>query len=323
MMRYLALNLALVTVLPLLAHAQTNYPTKPIRLIVPYPPGAGTDFTARSVGEKITEALGQQVVIDSRPGAAATLGHGIVAKSAADGYTLLLATTGGMVSAPALGVKISYDPLKDYAPISLATYVPYALVSNGALPPGNMREFITYAKERPGKLNFGSSGTGTPNHIGGVLLMKMTGIDMLHVPYKGGGPALVELVAGQVHTIFSSLPGVLPHVATGRLKILGVGFTRRLKSAPDVPAIAESVPGFNNTGWWGVVAPQGTPQVIVQKLNAVIVKSMQGPAVVQHFIANGLEPATSTPSAFQELIAADIKLWRKIVQDANISVESL
>ena len=228
-----------------------------------------------------------------------------------------------MVSGPALGLKTTYDPLTDFAPIGLATYVPYSLVTFGGLPPNNMREFIAHAKAQPGKLNFGSSGTGTPNHVGGVLLMKMTGIDMLHVPYKGGGPMLTDLIAGQMHVSFTSLPTVLPHVPTGRLKVLGVGFTRRIKSAPDVPTIAETVPGFNNTGWWGLVAPLGTPQVIVQKLNAVMKKGMQAPAVVQHFVSNGLEPTTSTPAAFQELIASELQLWRKLIKDANINVNAM
>jgi len=306
-----------------IANAQGQYPTKPIRMIVPYPPGAGTDFTARALGEKITEALGQQVVIDSRPGAAATLGHGLVAKAPPDGYTLLLATTGGMVSAPALGVKITYDPLKDFAPIGLATYVPYSLVAFGGLPPNNMREFIAHAKAAPGKVNFGSSGTGTPNHLGGELLMKMTGISMLHVPYKGGGPVLTDLIAGQMHAAFLSLPAVLPHTATGRLKVLGVGFTRRLKSAPDIATIAETVPGFNNTGWWGLVAPLGTPQPIIQKLNAVMTKALATPAFIQYFVNNALEPAGSTPAEFQALISTELQMWRKLIKDANISVNAL
>jgi tripartite-type tricarboxylate transporter receptor subunit TctC len=300
-----------------------NYPSKPIRLIVPYPPGAGTDFTARALGERITEALGQQVVIDSRPGAAATLGHGLVAKAPPDGYTLLLATTGGMVSGPALGLKITYDPVKDFAPIGLATYVPYSLVAFGGLPPNNMREFLAHAKSNPGKLNFGSSGTGTPNHLGGELLMKMTGISMLHVPYKGGGPMLTDLIAGQMHVGFLSLVQVMPHVSTGRLKVMGVGYTRRLKSAPDIATIAETVPGFNNTGWWGLAAPLGTPQPIIQKLNAVINKALATPAFVQYFVSNGLEPAGSTPAAFQELITSELQLWRKVIKDANINVSAM
>ena len=314
---------ALVAPAIALAQATAAYPTKPIRMIVPYPPGAGTDFTARALGERITEALGQQVVIDSRPGAAATLGHGLVAKAPPDGYTILLATTGGMVSAPALGVKITYDPLKDFAPIGLATYVPYSLVAFGGFPPNNMREFIAYAKGAPGKITFGSSGTGTPNHLGGELLMKMTGISMLHVPYKGGGPVLTDLIAGQMHTAFLSLTAVLPHTATGRLKVLGVGFTRRLKSAPDIATIAETVPGFNNTGWWGLAAPLGTPQPIIQKLNAVMTKALATPAFIQYFVSNGLEPASSTPEGLRELIASELQLWRKVIKDANISVSAL
>ena len=306
---------------PAQAQAPTPYPTKPIRLIVPYPPGAGTDFTARALGERITEALGQQVVIDSRPGAAATLGHGIVAKSPPDGYTLLLATTGGMVSAPALGFPIVYDPVKDFAPIGLATFVPYSFVAFGGLPANTMREFIAYAKAQPGKINFGSSGTGTPNHMGGVFLMKMTGIDMLHVPYKGGGPMLTDLIAGQMHVSFVSLPGVLPHVPTGRLKVLGVGYPRRLRSAPDFPTIAETVPGYSNTGWWGLAAPLGTPQAIVQKLNAAMNKGLQSPAMIQHFVSNGLEPTTSTPDAMRDIIASELQLWRKMIKDAGINVK--
>ena len=228
-----------------------------------------------------------------------------------------------MVSGPALGLPIVYDPVKDFAPIGLATYVPYSLIAFGGLPPNNMREFIAYAKTQPGKINFGSSGTGTPNHMGGVFLMKMAGIDMLHVPYKGGGPVLTDLIAGQMHCAFLSLPTVLPHVATGRLKVLGVGYPRRLKSAPDIPTIAETVPGFNNTGWWGLVAPLGTPAPIIQKLNAVMIKGMQMPAVIQHFLSNGLEPTSSTPEAMRELIASELQLWRKMVKDAGIQVKSM
>jgi tripartite-type tricarboxylate transporter receptor subunit TctC len=191
------------------AYGQAAYPTRPIRLIVPYPPGAGTDFTAREVGQKLTEAWGQQVVIDNRSGAGATLGHGLGAKATPDGYTILLGTTGGMVSGPALGVKVPYDPVKHFAPIGIAVYVPYSLVVHASVPVGNVRELLDHARSMPGKLNFASPGTGTPNHLGGVLLMSLTGISMLHVPYKGGGPALTDLLAGQMQVLFASLPQVL------------------------------------------------------------------------------------------------------------------
>ena len=239
------------------AFAQGAYPTQPIRLILPYPPGAGADSTARTLGQIIIGALGQQVVVDSRPGAGATVGHGLAAKT------------------------------------------------------------------QPGKLNFGSSGTGTPNHLGGELLMKVTGTTMLHVPSKGGGPMLTDLIAGQMHVGFLSLVQVMPHVRTGRLKVMGVGYTLRLKSAPDIATIAETVPGFNNTGWRGLAAPLGTPQPIIQKLNAVINKALATSAFIQYFVSNGLEPAGSTPAAFQELIATELQLWRKMIKDANISVNAL
>ena len=304
-----------------IAYAQTApaYPSKPIRLILPYPPGAGADSTARVLADIITESLGQQVVVDSRPGAGATVGHALAAKAVPDGYTLLVATSGGMTYAPALGMKLSYDPAKDFAPIGLAHYVPYTMVTFGGLPPNNVREFIAYAKTQPGKLNLGSPGNGTPNHVGGVLLMKLAGINLVHVPYRGGSPLLTDLIAGQMHVAFLSLNTVQPHVTTGRLKVLGVGYSRRLTGAPDLPTVAETVPGFNNAGWRGLVAPLGTPQPIVQKLNAVINKGLQKPAAIQQFISGGLEPATSTPAGLQQLIDSELKLWSKLIKDANIS----
>jgi tripartite-type tricarboxylate transporter receptor subunit TctC len=305
------------------ALAQAPYPNRPIRFVVPYPPGGGTDFTAREIGQRITEALGQPVVIDNRPGAGATLGHGVAAKAAPDGYTLLLGTTGGMVSGPALGVKISYDPLKDLAPIGFVVHVPYTLVVSGALAANNVRELIELAKASPGKLNFGSPGTGTPNHLGGVMLMRLTGIQMVHIPYKGGGPLIVDLMAGQMHVAFSSPPQVLPHARSGRLKVIGVGHPTRIKFIPDLPAIAETVPGFTNTGWWGVLAPAGTPKQIVQVLNATINKALVSPEVVQRFQAHGVEAAPSTPSEFHEFIRVDQQRWGKVIQEAGIKVEVL
>jgi tripartite-type tricarboxylate transporter receptor subunit TctC len=304
------------------ATAQAPYPNRPIRFIVPYPPGAGTDFTAREIGQRLAETLGQQVVIDNRPGAGATLGHGLAAKAAPDGYTILLATTGGMVSGPALGLQISYDPLKDFAPVGIAIYVPYSLVVNAGVPANSVREFIEYAKTMPGKLNFATPGVGTPNHLGGVLLMRLTGIDMMHVPYKGGGPLLTDLLAGQMQVTFASLPQILPHVRTGRLKVLGVGHSTRLRAAPEIPTIAESVPGFSNPAWWGVAAPAGTPKAVVEKLNALLNKIVETPEVVRKFEVNGLETGTSTPRGFGDIIRTDLQAWKKLIREANISVDS-
>jgi tripartite-type tricarboxylate transporter receptor subunit TctC len=315
---------AVVTVVaasPTPAQTQAPYPNRPIRFVVPYPPGGGTDFTAREMGMRLSEQFGQSVVIDNRPGAGATLGHGLVAKAAPDGYTILLATTGGMVSGPALGVKIAYDPLKDFAPIGFLVHVPYTIVTYGSLPVASVRELIDLARASPGKLNFGSPGTGTPNHLGGVMLMLLTGIDMVHIPYKGGGPLMTALIAGQMHVAFSSPPQALPHVRVGRLKMLGVGHPTRLKSLPEVPAINETVPGFINTGWWGVVAPAGTPKEIVQRLNAAINKGLAMPEVEKKFLTNGVIVAPSTPEEFRSFVAEDHQRWSKVIKDANIRID--
>jgi tripartite-type tricarboxylate transporter receptor subunit TctC len=300
------------------------YPNRPIRLIVPYPPGSGTDFTAREVGAQFSKALGQPVVIDNRPGGAATLGHNVGARSAPDGYTLLLGTTGGLVSGPALlGSKIPYDPLKDFTTIGLATYVPYSLVLAGSVPAKDVRELIDLAKASPGKLNFGSPGVGTPNHLGGAQLMTLTGIQMVHVPYKGGAPVVADLLGGQIQLAFQGLLQVLPHHRTGRLRVIGIGHPQRLKSAPDIPAIAETIPGFYNTGWWGIVAPAGTPRPVVDKLNAIMVKAIATPEMIQRFEVNGLEVASSTPEGYREIIRNDLQMWKKLIREAKISVDVL
>ena len=300
------------------------YPNKPIRIIVPYPPGAGTDFTAREMGKAINEAFGQPVVMDNRPGAAATLGHSLMSKATPDGYTLGLGTTGGLVSGPALlGNKIPYDPLKDFTHIGLATYVYYCVFVNSGLPANNMKEFIALAKTQPGKMNYSSPGVGTPNHIGGAQLVTLTGINLLHIPYKGSALSLADLIAGTIHMTITGFTGVLPHVKAGRLKVLAVGHTERIKMMPELPTVAESVPGYYNTGWWGLVAPPGLPKPIVDKLNAVIVKSLQSPESVQRFFVTGLEIATSTPQGYTDIIRNDLTAWRKLIKEAKISVESL
>ena len=304
--------------------AITAYPNKPIRIIVPYPPGAGTDFTAREMGKAINEAFGQPVVMDNRPGAAATLGHGLMSKATPDGYTLGLGTTGGLVSGPALlGNRIPYDPLKDYTHISLATYVYYFVFVTAGLPVSNMKEFIALAKAQPGKFNYASPGVGTPNHIGGAQLVTLAGINLLHVPYKGSSLALADLISGTIQMNITGFVGTLPHVKTGRLKVLAVGHTERIKIMPELPTVAETVPGYYNTGWWGLVAPPGLPRPIVDKLNAVVGKYLNSPENAQRFQATGLEVTTSTPQGYTDLIRSDLNAWRKLIKEAKISVDSL
>ena len=303
---------------------QGVYPNKPIRMVVPYPPGAGTDFTAREIGKALTEVLGQPVVIDHRPGAAATLGHGIVAKAVPDGYTLGLGTTGGLVSGPALlGNRISYDPLKDFTHIGLATHVYYALFVSTTVSAQTVPEFIKLAKSQPGKLNFSSPGVGTPNHIGGAQLMTLAGLDLVHVPYKGSALAMADLVSGSIHCTITGLLATMPLVKTNRLLLLGIGHTQRIKLTPDVPAINETVPGYYNTGWWGLVAPAGLPQNIIDRLNPVMNKALNSPEITQRFYVNGLDIATSTPKGYTDIIRDDLQSWRKLIKDAKISVDSL
>jgi len=304
--------------------AQGIYPNKPIRMIVPYPPGAGTDFTAREVGKAISEALGQPVVMDNRAGSAGTLGHGIVARAAPDGYTLGLSTTGGLVSGPALmGDRIPYDPFKDFTHIGLAAYNYYAVFINAGVPANNLREFIALAKSQPGKLNYASPGVGTPNHIGGAQLGVLAGIDLLHVPYKGSALGLADLISGTVHMSIAGLLPTMPHVKTGRLKLLGIGHTQRIKLAPDVPAISETIPGYYNTGWYGLIAPSGLSRDVVEKLNAIMSKALNSPEVTQRFYVSGLDVATSTPTGYTDIIRSDLQSWRKLIKQANIRVESL
>lgn len=303
--------------------AAPAYPVRPVRLVVPYPPGGATDFTAREISQKLSEAFGQQFVVDNRSGAGGTVGHQLVTKAAPDGYTLVVGTFGGLVSGPALmGDRLPYDPVKDLAPIGLAVYTPWALLTNPNVPAKTVKELIELAKANPGKLNYASTGTGTPNHLGMVLLLVHANINMVHVPYRGAGPAIVDLISGQVQSVFSGVPQIIQHVKTGRLRAIGVGYPSRLSALPDVPAIAETVPGFNNTGYYGLLGPPAISREIVERLNGELRKAFGSSETARRLDAHGLVATTSTPREFGDMVRKDLALWRKVIKTAGITVQS-
>ena len=302
--------------------AQDKYPSRPIRLIVPYPPGGSTDPTGRAFAAWLTEARGQQVVVDNRPGAGATIGHNLAAKATPDGYTILLGTSGGLATGPALSSKVPYDPLRDFAPIGLGVYAPFLLVIHPSVPAKNLGEFIDYGKAPGSQINFASPGIGTPNHLGAELLKSMTGFRFVHVPYKGGGPAIVDVIAGRAQAIFGSTPFTGPHAKSGRVRAIATGHTARIRAWPDVPAIAETLPGFTNTTWFGLLGPAGMPKPVVNRINAEMKKAVANPEFAKQLTAMGLEPASSTPAEFHAMIAAELKRWTRVIKEAGITAES-
>jgi tripartite-type tricarboxylate transporter receptor subunit TctC len=319
--------LRVATILPMLlgalsAQAQPAFPTKPIRLIVPYPPGGTTDFVAREVGNKLGEGLGVQVVIDNRPGAGTLIGLNLGARAAPDGYTITFATSAGLAVNPALGAKMPFDPLHDFAPIGLMVYVPYLLVVNPQLPVRNVKELIELAKAQPGKLNFASPGVGTPNHLGIELLNMLAGVRFVHVPYKGGVAAVTDLVAGQVQVLFSGTPQVQTFVKAGRLRVIAVATQKPTRVAPEFPPVADTYPGFDCNTWYGLVAPARTPVAIITRLNTALNRALADPGVIQRLLDQGVEATPGTPAAFRELIVAETGRWRMVIKRAGITAEA-
>jgi tripartite-type tricarboxylate transporter receptor subunit TctC len=304
------------------APAQMAFPTKPIRLIVPYPPGGTTDFVAREVGNKLGEGLGAQVVIDNRPGAGTLIGLNLGARAAPDGYTVTFATSAGLAVNPALGVKMPFDPLRDFAPIGLMVYVPYLLVVNPQLPVRNVKELIELAKAQPGKLNFASPGVGTPNHLGIELLNILAGVKFVHVPYKGGVAAVTDLVAGQVQVLFSGTPQVQTFVKAGRLRVIAVATQKPTRVAPEFPPVADTYPGFDCNTWYGLVVPARTPGALITRLNVELNRALADPGVVQRLLDQGVEATPGTPAAFRELIVAETERWRMVIKSAGITAEA-
>ncbi len=301
-------------------HAQ-DYPNKPIRMIVPYPPAGGTDIVARTLSEPLATALGQPIIVDNRGGAAGNIGTDIAAKSAPDGYTILFTLSSHTIN-PKLYDKLPFDVEKDFIPISLAAYIPQILVANPSVPANNIKELIALAKSQPGKLNYASVGTGSPGHIAGELFKLKTGIDMVHVPYKGGGPAVTDTLGGQVQLLFVSMPAALQYVKAGRLKALAVTSDKRSAAAPDIPTIAESgVPDCVVNSWYGALVPAKTPPAVVSKLQAAFAKVLQMPDVKERLFAQGAEAAYSTSAEFERLIHDELKQWEFVIREAKIKPE--
>jgi tripartite-type tricarboxylate transporter receptor subunit TctC len=305
------------------AQPAANYPNKAIRLLVPAAPGGGTDIIARMIGQGLTDAWGQTVVVDNRGGAGGTAAVTIVAKqSTPDGHTMLLGSVGHLSFATAVRPSLGYDPRKDLTPISLAAVQPFVVAASNALPVTSIKELIALAKAKPATITYGSGGTGSASHLGVELMMINGGFKLLHVPYKGSNPAITALMGGELNLALAGLQTVLPHARSGKLKALAVTGAKRAQIAPEVPTVAESgVPGYAFDVWYGLVFPGGTPAAIVSKMNAEVVKQLKSPEVSKRFASAGVEPQTNTPEQFAELIRREIVTWGKVVKAANIKVE--
>jgi len=306
----------------LAADALATFPGRPVRLIVPFPPGGSTDILARAIGQKLAEAWGQPLVIDNRPGAGGIIGMETAAKAAPDGYTLVMGHVGTLAANPALYKSLPYDPVKDFAPVTLIAMVPNVLVVGPAVSSKTVAELVALAKSKPGKLDYGSGGNGSAAHLATEYFKLKAGIDIQHVPYKGTAPALQDLLGGQIAFIITGLPPVLAQVKSGKLRILGVASAQRLKQFPDIPTIAESgVPGYEATQWYGILAPAATPKDVVAKLNRDVVNALKDPSVADKLAAEGADPVGDSPGEFAAFIRSEIDLWGKVIRATGAKVE--
>jgi tripartite-type tricarboxylate transporter receptor subunit TctC len=303
------------------AHAQ-SFPSRPVRLIVPFPPGGGNDILARTVGNRLTEVIGQAVVVDNRAGAGGVIGATLAAQAVPDGYTLFLGSVGNLAQNPALKENLAYHPVRDYAAVSLLATSAFILLVNPGVPAKSVQELIALAKATPGKLDYASSGAGSSLHMAMELFRSATGTDMLHVPYKGATTIMTDVISGRVHLVFSTMPPALPHVKSGKLRALGVSTAKRATAAPDVPTIAESgVAGFDVSNWQGITAPIKTPQAIVQKLNRDLHATLKLAGMSEALAAQGLEPASGTPEEFSKLIKSELAKYTRVVKAAGIRAD--
>jgi tripartite-type tricarboxylate transporter receptor subunit TctC len=304
------------------AAAQSTYPTKPVRILVPFPPGGPADGLARIIGDKLGQSLGQPFVIENKPGAGGNIGMEQGAKAQPDGYTLTLAATGNLTIAPSLYSKLPYDPVKDFAPISVLATVPNILIIAPNVPAKTLRDLITLAKARPGTLNFASPGNGSGAHLAGELLKSMAGIDIVHVPFNGVGPAMTAVLAGDVQMFFAQSSAALPYIRPGKVTALGVASTRRMTAAPELPTLAEAgLPDFEVTSWYGLVAPAGTPPAIIERLQGDIVKAIASVDVREKLAGLGAEPIGNSPAEFAAMQKSEAARWAKLAKDANLRAD--
>ncbi|MCE9640668.1 MAG: tripartite tricarboxylate transporter substrate binding protein [Betaproteobacteria bacterium] len=295
------------------AHAQ-SYPGKPIRMIVPFAPSGPTDLLARLLAQKLTTSFGQQVIVDNRGGAGGTIGSEFVARSAPDGYTMLLGHIGIFAVNPTLYPALKYDVVKDFAPVSLVADIPYGMVVHPSLPAGNVASLVALAKARPRQLTYGSGGAGGASHLAGAYFGLLAKIDITHIAYKGAGPALIDLIAGQTSMMLTGLTPLMPHIEAGKLRVLAVGSEKRLAIMPGVPTVGETVTGFQATQWYGIAVPAQTPRDVVMTLNAALQKAMSGNDVKERLAAGGADPLTSTPEAFGAYIKSEIVRWAPVIK---------
>jgi tripartite-type tricarboxylate transporter receptor subunit TctC len=297
------------------------YPNRPIRMLIPYTPGGPTDVVGRILAQRLVDAFGQQIVIDNRAGGSGAIATEIVARSIPDGYTMYLSTPGQMVTLPLMVNKVPYDPVADFAPITKLIESPQVLFANPKLPANNVAELIAYAKKRPAAINYASVAAGGTGHLGMELLKQRTGIDMIHIPYKGGAPALVDLISGQVQLLFVSLPSVQAHVKAGRVKILATGARKRTAAIADVPTVAETIPGYELYTWYAMYFPKRVPQPIVVRMRNELVRILGTAEVMKLFETQGIESAPSTPEEIAAYQQAETERWRKVIATAGIRLE--
>ena len=302
------------------AAAAQSYPNKPVRFIVPFGPGGPGDAVGRMIGRKLTETLGQPVVIDNRSGATTIIGTELVARSPPDGYTLLLISTTHAVN-PSLFQKLPYDPIKDFAPVTMITYTPFMLVIHPSVAANSVPELVSLARSKPGQLNYGSSGNGSSIHLTTELFKTAAKIEMAHVPYKGSGPAFIDLIGGQVQVLFSSTVSSLPHVKSGKVRGLAITSLKRAAALPTVPTVAEFYPGFESSSWFGLLVPAKTPRPIIERLLADTRAALNSPDVSQSLISQGAEPAGNSPAEFGAYFHAEIKKWGSVIKAAGIKLE--